>query len=126
MKITTIFIGASLILASCAKEKKSTINLTESTTEIKETTGEDLFNDNNCNSCHSKDTKLVGPSLIDISNKYKADNGNLQAFLKGNAKAIVSNDEGEIATMKPTIDGVTKNMADDDLKKLSDYIINIK
>jgi cytochrome c len=32
---------------------------------------EDLFKENNCSACHAKATKLVGPSLTEISKKYQ-------------------------------------------------------
>jgi len=42
---------------------------------VKSKTPEDLFKDNNCSACHAKSSKLVGPSIADIANKYRDQSG---------------------------------------------------
>lgn len=50
-------------------------NMVAATVHPKVQTVEDLFKENNCSACHAKSSKLVGPSLIDIANKYRGQAG---------------------------------------------------
>jgi cytochrome c len=43
--------------------------------------GDSLIKSSDCNSCHLVDLKLVGPSYIDIANKYKSNNENIKLLV---------------------------------------------
>lgn len=105
-----------LALVSCKNETETKINASET----KVISGEALFTENNCAACHKPDQKVVGPSLQDIAKVYKAQNGNMVAFLKEEAEPIV--DESMYETMKINLQ-VTKTMSDEELKALENYIL---
>lgn len=83
--------------------------------------GEKLFNDNGCMVCHQLNTKMVGPSLRDISAAYAGNKEGLTAFLRGNGDAIV--DPGQEALMEPQIP-ITQAMSDEELSAVVDYILS--
>jgi len=74
---------------------------------------------NKCSACHKTDAKFVGPSYTEIAAKYKAENGNLVKFLKGQADPIV--DPAQFAVMKANLE-VTKKLSGDDLAAMAAYI----
>lgn len=83
--------------------------------------GEKLFKDKGCVVCHQLNSKLVGPSLVDVSLLYKDDKESLTSFLLGKKKPIV--DPGQADVMKPQIE-ITKAMAASDLEAVVDYILS--
>ena len=72
-----------------------------------------------CLGCHKIDKKLIVPSFIDIASKYKNAQHNIIKSIKNGSKANWENSKGAI--MPPF-----KTINDDDLKILSDWIINVK
>ncbi|WP_158841688.1 c-type cytochrome [Polaribacter sp. L3A8] len=101
--------------------KKETITHTKSSLE----NGKKLFNSKTCSACHQEKVKVVGPSLKDIAAKYKAKKGSIVLFLQGKAKPIVETDTGQTAIMQTSL-SITKTMKVEDLKDISEYIMNIK
>ncbi len=134
------FIGASLVLllsGSCSSpsKEKSTNTATEKSvtsetaeksvkpTEVVASAGQKLYSEKGCLVCHQLNTKLVGPSVKDISAAYSGNKAGLTAFLKGESKAIV--DPSQASVMQPQI-AITKALPADDLNEIVDYILSIK
>lgn len=109
-----------IFMSSCKNEIKHQEE-NQVTTVSTVVQGEQLFTENNCAACHKVDQKIVGPSLQDIAKIYKAKNGNMVAFLKEEAEPIV--DPTMFETMKINLQ-VTKNLREEELKALEDYIIS--
>lgn len=117
-----IFLVSVLVLISCKKESEESFGKPETTTEVQkpEDLGKEIFHGKGaCVACHKPDIKLVGPSLQDIAKIYKDKNGDIVAFLKGEAEAIV--DPTQYAVMKPNLE-LTKTFSEDELKALEAYV----
>lgn len=84
--------------------------------------GKKLFNDNGCMVCHQLNTKMVGPSLKDISVAYTGNKEGLTGFLRGAGEPIV--DPSQEALMQPQIP-ITKAMSDEELNAVVDYILSV-
>lgn len=107
-----------------APESKPTKTVAKKNTGVSSETadrGKKLFNDNGCLACHQLNTKLVGPSLKDISMAYTGNKEGLAAFLRGNGDAIV--DPAQEALMQPQIP-ITQAMSDEELNAVVDYILS--
>ena len=105
-----------MVVFSCKKteEPKQKVIITENT-------GKELFeNTGNCSACHKPNEKSAGPSIAEISKIYKTKKGNMIAFLKGEAPAIV--DPSQYAAMQINLD-YTKTLSDEELKELEKYIL---
>ncbi|POS03034.1 c-type cytochrome [Flavobacterium croceum] len=76
-----------------------------------------------CATCHKPDTKLVGPSVKDISKIYTDKKASIVTFLKGEAEPIVDPTQYEV--MKANF-AITKNMTDEELKALEAYIHSVE
>lgn len=85
--------------------------------------GRKLFSAKGCTVCHKEKLDTVGPSLAKISSKYNGDKGSLIQFFKGKHPAVV--DPARYTMMKPQI-SITKNMSEQELNALADYILSIK
>lgn len=84
--------------------------------------GQEIFDGKgNCFSCHKPDQKIIGPSIQEIARVYKEKNGNIVAFLKEEAKPIV--DPSQYEVMKTNF-AITKNLTDEELKGLEDYMLS--
>ncbi len=83
--------------------------------------GEKIFKSKGCTVCHKANINTVGPSLKHISEVYKQKNGDLVAYLKGNAKAIV--DPSKAAMMKNYLKPL-KSLSDEQIKALADFILS--
>lgn len=80
-----------------------------------------LFQENNCAACHQPDQKVIGPSLQEIANLYKKENGSIVSFLKEEADPIV--DPKMYESMKINLQ-ITKNMSDEELESLELYFLS--
>lgn len=82
--------------------------------------GQEIFDGKGkCFSCHKPDQKIIGPSIAEIAKIYKEKNGNMVEFLKGNGEPIV--DPSQYEVMKTNF-AITKNLSDEELKGLEDYM----
>jgi cytochrome c len=115
MKKSIYFLLFSFFILSCTKKEN------ESKTNPTKVSGETIFTENNCVACHKIDQKIVGPSLQDIAKIYKAQKGNMVAFLKEEAEPIV--DQSMYETMKINLQ-VTKTLPNEQLIALQDYILS--
>lgn len=81
--------------------------------------GEQLIHSADCLTCHKVDTKLVGPSYIEVANKYPATDANID-LLAGKIIQGGSGSWGEIPmTPHPAI-------SSDDAKEMVKYILSLK
>lgn len=141
-KTITILSFAALFFASCGDKKKEEAKEIESTpveevgaeetvSDVKSpddylALGEKLFAEKTCTTCHQVDTKVIGPSIKEISKVYAEKNANIVSFLKGESPAIVDTDPGQVAIMKANLDSFVKDMSSEELAALAVYIASIK
>ena len=121
MKIKILLLLLVFVFVSCKNEPN---NPQEENQEAQVPTIEKglvLFQENNCASCHPPDQKVIGPSLKEIANLYKKENGSIVSFLKEEADPIV--DPNMYESMKINIQ-VTKMMTDDELQSLELYFLS--
>lgn len=131
MRLFLFFIGF-LVVCSCKTEKKS-INIDDEATpqrrelsvESQLMLGNRLFSEKTCTTCHSVSTKKIGPSVKEIMNIYRKQNGDIVAFLKGEAKPIVDTTLSQVAIMQANIDGFLRGVTDDDLKIIANYMLHV-
>jgi cytochrome c len=88
--------------------------------------GKELFTSKTCVACHQPDAKVIGPSIKEINRIYEEKGGNIVAFLKGEAPAIVDTDPGQVAIMKANLDGFVKNLSAEELAALALYMSSVK
>ena len=130
---------AALFFVSCGEKKKEEVKkdvettvetvkteAVENTAEASIELGKKLFTDKTCVTCHLADTKVIGPSIKDITKVYAEKKGNIVKFLKGEAPAIVDTDPGQVAIMKANLDGFVKDLSGDELAALAAYMRSIK
>lgn len=112
-----------LLLAVGCKEKESASSeRTASADPV--ALGQEIFEGaGNCFACHKPDQKIVGPSIREIAAIYKERNGDMVAFLKGQAEPIV--DPSQYETMKINLE-ITKKMSDQELKALEAYMYSVR
>ncbi|SDL77174.1 cytochrome c [Daejeonella rubra] len=132
-KIIAIFGICSLIFACTSSEKSestedtSTVAVaapvdttsTAATASVGSAKGEQLISGSDCLTCHKVDAKLVGPSYIDVANKYAATDANIE-MLAGKVIKGGSGSWGEIP-MAPH-----PAISTDDAKEMIKYILSLK
>ncbi len=126
----TLLLLAAIMAFSCNKkeaepfgkpseENETATEITETEPQTPEALGESIFSGKgNCVTCHNTDEKTVGPSVKEIAKIYKEQKGDMIAFLKGNADAIV--DPSQFEVMKTNF-AITKAMSDEELKAIEAY-----
>ena len=127
-----LFFMAVLMLAGCKMDKN--------TEEVKENAvpqrgelsldsqiflGNRLFSEKTCITCHDVNSTKIGPSVKDIIKVYKEKNGDIVAFLKGEAKPIVDTTATQVAIMQANIDGFLKNISDEELGTIATYMLHV-
>jgi len=111
-----------IFVISCKKESEATFGQPnpDEVSQTPEQLGKSIFEGKgNCAACHRIDEKLVGPSVQEMAKIYKTQNGDMVSFLKVEAKPIV--DPSQYEEMKTNL-ALTKEMSDEELKGLEDYI----
>jgi cytochrome c len=83
-------------------------------------TGEDLFRQHKCFSCHALDKKVLGPSVKDIAAKYRGDAG-AQATLEAKVRA---GGKGVFGTMP--MPATKPSVSDGDIKTMVEWILASK
>ena len=56
---------------------------------------------------------------------YKEKNASIEAFLKGNSKAIVDTTPSQMAIMQDNIDGFLKKVTDEELNAITTYMLHV-
>ncbi len=87
--------------------------------------GNRLFSEKTCITCHAINTKIKGPSVVDIMHVYKENNADIVAFLKGNSKPIVDTTASQVAIMQANIDGFLKEITDEELDAIATYMLHV-
>ena len=90
------------------------------------TLGEKLFSEKTCTTCHFKNKKVIGPSILEINKIYAENNADLIEFLKGNLNPIVDLDPVQVSIMKANLDGFVKDLSDKELNALKAYMLSVK
>lgn len=118
-----LFILSVLSLISCKKEEDKKESLypekTLSAEEKQLQLGEEIFNGKGmCYSCHKPDQKVIGPSIKQIAEIYKAKNADIKLFLQEKSEPIV--DPSQYSVMKTNLT-ITKTFSDEELKAVEAY-----
>jgi cytochrome c len=131
MRLVLFFIGI-LLVCSCKTEKKSTSGddkvapvRGELSMDSQIFLGNRLFSEKTCITCHDVDKKKIGPSVKEIMAIYKEKNGDIVAFLKGEAQPIVDTTASQVAIMQANIDGFLKGISDEELKTIATYMLHV-
>lgn len=121
-----------LFLSSCNSDKNSNKKIDETvpdspalSKDSKIFLGNRLFSEKTCVTCHAINTKIKGPSIMDIMHIYKKNDADIVAFLKGNSEPIVDNDPQQIAIMQANIDGFLKKITDVELDAIATYMMHV-
>lgn len=127
-----LFFIVFLVVCSCKTEKKS-LNVEEEAVpqrselsiESQMMLGNRLFSEKTCTKCHAVSSKKIGPSVKEIMQVYRQQKGDIVAFLKGEAKAIVDTTSAQVDIMQENIDGFLQGVTDEDLKIIANYMLHI-
>jgi len=79
-----------------------------------------LFKEGNCNNCHNPTDQTVGPSLIEIADKYRGDSGAQEKL----EKKVRSGGSGSWGVMP--MPGTRQSISDADIKILVTWILEQK
>ena len=120
-----LFIFTIVFVFSCKKEPEVVTNvLVEESPYSTKDLGKELFEGKGmCNTCHKEDTKIIGPSIKEISKIYRDKKASISVFLQGEAEPIVDPSQYEI--MKANLQ-ITKTMTEEELKALEEYMLSFK
>lgn len=94
--------------------------LSVSSTAFAANTGEDLFRQHKCNSCHALDKKILGPSVKDIAAKYT---GTAEAEATLEAK-VRKGGSGIFGTMP--MPATKTSVSDADIKTMVQWMLSAK
>jgi cytochrome c len=132
MKKILIVLGVCSIILACnsAEKSESTEDTTTATEQVTvdngaasvstgSAKGEQLISGSDCLTCHKVDVKIVGPSYVDVANKYEATEANIE-MLAGKIINGGSGSWGEIP-MAPH-----SALSSDDAKEMVKYILSLK
>ena len=120
MKLLFIPLGLIAIIAlnSFTKENVKD-NYIEPTAILQNTPAEKLMAKSDCMVCHNKEKKVIGPSFVDIANKYPANTKNINYL----ADKIIKGGAGVWGTI-PMAAHVGYNK--EDAKTIVKYILSLK
>ncbi|MFC2148293.1 c-type cytochrome [Bacteroidota bacterium] len=131
MRLVSFFI-VFLVLCSCKMDKKSINVIDKAIPQRGELSrdsqiflGNRLFSEKTCITCHEVNKEKIGPSVKEIMKIYKEKNGDIVAFLKGNAKPIVDTTSSQVAIMQANIDGFLKGISEEELKTIATYMLHV-
>jgi cytochrome c len=81
MKLKFLFLGVAMIgftsFSKTGLEEKYVMQSAKSSLILQTTDGQKLIEKADCIGCHNKDKKVIGPSYLDIANKYKSNPKNI-------------------------------------------------
>ncbi len=86
--------------------------------------GSEIFRKYNCDRCHSVTGIKVGPPLEEIASAYKGRKDELIAFLRGERPAKLGEKMGESAHLMNLQLAAIKELSDEELSELADYILS--
>lgn len=128
MKIILYLFCVCLLIISCKKEPQQNFSTPSNTSNEAVSSpiaeGKKLFEGKGmCASCHLPNKKVIGPSIIEITQIYREQNADMIAFLKEDAKPIV--DPSQYDIMKTNF-AVTKSMTTGELEAILAYMYSIQ
>ena len=128
MKKLTYLVGClSFVFASCgggdsSKTETATTN-TETTASAGETgavhKGKQLIDKSDCLGCHNETTKIVGPSYVEVAEKYPMSELNVDEL----ADKIIRGGSGVWGEVPMT---PHPNLSKEDAKEMVNYILSLK
>lgn len=113
------------MLNSCGKKTETDpmgnpVEQSTTTTQTPEEVGKEIFEGKGtCTTCHRADTKVIGPSIKEISKVYKDKKASIALFLKGEGEPLV--DPSQYEVMKANF-AITKTLSDEELEALEAYM----
>jgi cytochrome c len=123
MKIKYLSVAVAMIgLTSFANANLEETYIEPSKTnssKIQISEGEKLIAKSDCIGCHNKDKKVVGPSYVDIANKYAATDKNIN-YLSGQ---IIKGGSGVWGSLPM---GAHSSLNKDEAKSMVKYILSLK
>lgn len=87
--------------------------------------GNRLFSEKTCITCHDVNKSTIGPSVKEIMKIYKENDGDIVAFLKGNAEPIVDTTAEQVAVMQANIEGFLQDISDEELNTIATYMLHV-
>ncbi|MFN3967324.1 c-type cytochrome [Flavobacterium sp.] len=115
-----ILLAFIITFASCKKEVEDNYGQPKQDETAVAISGKELFEGKGtCTACHLPGQKVIGPSITEIAKIYKEKKGSIVSFLKEESEPIV--DPSQYEVMKANF-AITKQMSDEELKALEDYI----
>jgi cytochrome c len=120
-----LFTFSIIALISCKKEENKEALYPEkqlSPVEKELQLGEEIFNGKGmCYSCHKPEQKVIGPSIKQIAEIYKAKNADIKLFLQEKSDPIV--DPSQYSVMKTNF-SITKTFSAEELKAVEAYFFS--
>lgn len=129
MRAILILLIAVLML-SCKSEQRENVEIKnpeqkELNEHSKILLGNRMFSHKTCILCHDVNRYRKGPSVKEIMAVYKEKEGDIVAFLKGEAAPIVDTTPSQVAIMQENIDGFLKDISDEELKIIANYMMHV-
>ncbi|UFH34850.1 c-type cytochrome [Flavobacterium acetivorans] len=120
MKFNYLFLGIAIItLASFSKENTAEKYTPKVDVVFQFSDGEKLIAKSDCIGCHKLDKKLIGPSYLEIANKYAANEKNISYL----SNKIIKGGSGVWGTVPM---GAHASMKKDEAKTIAKYILSLK
>lgn len=117
-----LFIGIiiiSLTSFTTAKSDEKYTSINTITNRFQDATGEKLIAKSDCIGCHKIDKKLIGPSYLDIANKYPSNDKNISYL----SDKIIKGGSGVWGAIPMAAHSTIKK---EDAKKMVKYILALK
>ncbi|PIF01438.1 MAG: cytochrome C [Maribacter sp.] len=124
MRLVLLFTGF-LLLGSCKQGEKPIPERSALSEYSQIFLGNRLFSEKTCITCHDTYKKKTGPSIKEIMKVYKTKNGDIFAFLKGDAEPIVDTTASQVAIMQDNINVFLKGVSDEELKTINTYMLHV-
>lgn len=122
-KKTILFLSAiTLSLAACGgagTDQKETGTTATTPAQPAKTGGELLIAKADCVGCHHKENKLIGPSYIEVADKYEATEENINLL----TEKIIKGGKGVWGPIAMT---PHPNLPESDAKEMAKYILSLK
>lgn len=114
----------AVFIAACGgNEEKAANKASVTATDVTPTTemakSEGLIGQSDCVGCHAKDTKVIGPSYVDIAAKYEATAENIETL----SGRILLGSKGIWGTVPMT---GHPSLSQEDAQEMVKYILSLK